>query len=48
MEENDKASSEHSAVRIHIDQHEYHSLSPTTGAALYALGKVKPGLDLFR
>jgi hypothetical protein len=32
----------------HIDQHAYGSPNPTTGAALYLLGKVAPGLDLFR
>jgi hypothetical protein len=35
-------------VRIHIDQHKYESPSPTTGAALYALGKVAAGLELYR
>ena len=35
-------------VRIHIDQHRYESPSPTTGEALYHLGKVAPGSDLYR
>jgi hypothetical protein len=35
-------------VKIFIDQNEYKSPSPTTGAALYTLGKVEPGLELFR
>ncbi len=35
-------------MRIHIDQKPYHSPNPTTGEALYALGKVAPGLELFR
>ena len=35
-------------VKIFIDQHTYHSPNPTTGAALYAMGKVEPGLELFR
>lgn len=35
-------------ARIHIDQHAYESPNPTTGSALYALGKVAPGLELFR
>lgn len=35
-------------VRIHIDQHRYESPNPTTGAALYVLGKVAAGLELFR
>src|ERR1035437_2474559 len=35
-------------VNIFIDQHSYESPKPTTGAALYVLGKVEPGLELFR
>lgn len=35
-------------VRIHIDQHKYESPNPTTGAALYTLGNVAPGLELYR
>ncbi|HLM99175.1 MAG TPA: multiubiquitin domain-containing protein [Bryobacteraceae bacterium] len=35
-------------VRIHIDQHPYESPNPTTGAALYALGNVPAGLELYR
>jgi len=35
-------------VKIFIDQNTYHSPNPTTGAALYTLGKVEPGLELFR
>lgn len=35
-------------VKIFIDQNSYHSSNPTTGAALYALGKVEAGLELFR
>lgn len=35
-------------VRIHIDQQPYESPNPTTGAALYELGQVKPGLTLFQ
>ena len=35
-------------VRIHIDQHQYESPNPTTGAALYALGNVPAGLELYR
>jgi hypothetical protein len=35
-------------VRIHIDEEQYHSPTPTNGEALYALGHVKPGLELFR
>lgn len=35
-------------VKIFIDQNSYHSPNPTTGAALYVLGHVQPGMDLFR
>lgn len=35
-------------VRVHIDQHPYHSPNPTTGAALYTLGRVQPHHELFR
>jgi hypothetical protein len=35
-------------VRIHIDERPYESPNPTTGEALYVLGKVPPGLELFR
>ena len=35
-------------VRIHIDQKEYESPNPTTGEALYILGNVQPGLELYR
>jgi Multiubiquitin len=35
-------------VRIHIDEREYHSPNPTDGDALYVLGHVKPGLELYR
>jgi hypothetical protein len=35
-------------VRIHIDQHRYESPSPTRGEALYLLGNVAPGSDLYR
>jgi hypothetical protein len=35
-------------VRIHIDRHAYESPNPTTGAALYALGKVPAGFQLYR
>ncbi|MBS1993460.1 MAG: multiubiquitin domain-containing protein [Cyanobacteria bacterium SZAS LIN-3] len=37
-----------SEVRVHIDQQKYHSPTPTTGSALYALGKVDSGQELFR
>ena len=36
------------AVRIHIDEHRYESPSPTTGGALYRLGHVAEGFDLYR
>ena len=35
-------------VRVHIDEHKYEAPSPTTGAALYVLGNVQPGMELFR
>ena len=35
-------------MRIHIDQHRYESPTPTTAAALYLLGHVAPGLELYR
>jgi|ERR1043165_4221813 hypothetical protein len=35
-------------VRVHIDQKPYESPSPTTGEALYRLGHVKAGLNLYR
>ncbi|MGA2155925.1 MAG: multiubiquitin domain-containing protein [Bryobacteraceae bacterium] len=35
-------------VRIHIDQEPHHSPNSTTGTALYALGKVEAGFELFR
>lgn len=38
----------HREVRVHIDQHPRHSPNPTTGAALYALGHVRHGYELFR
>ena len=37
----------HDEVSIHIDKVQYKSPSPTTGAALYVLGKVAAGYDLF-
>ena len=36
------------SVRVHIDQRPYHSPNPTTGEALYRLGEVKEGLELYR
>jgi len=38
----------HQDVQIHIDQKPYHSPNPTTGEALYVLGNIAPGLELFR
>ena len=35
------------AVRIHIDRHPYESPNPTTGAALYLLGKIPEGYQLY-
>ncbi len=38
----------HTEVNITIDKQHKKSPNPTTGAALYVLGAVKPGYDLFR
>jgi len=35
-------------IRIHIDEHRFESPNPTTGHALYELGKVRSGLVLYR
>ena len=35
-------------VRIHIDREPYESPNPTTGIALYLLGKIAPHLELVR
>ena len=35
-------------VRVHIDQQAHHSPTSTTGAALYLLGNVSGGYELFR
>lgn len=35
-------------ITIHIDKKQYKSPSPTTGAALYTLGLVAAGYDLWR
>lgn len=35
-------------VRIHIDREPYNSPNPTTGVALYALGKIPENRELFR
>jgi len=35
-------------VRVHIDQKPYESPNPTAGEALYRLGQVAAGLELFR
>lgn len=42
-----EAKKEHE-VRIHIDRKPYESPNPTTGAALYLLGKVQVGYELFK
>ena len=39
---------DHHQIRIHIDQHPHHSPNPTTGEALYVLGSVAAGFELFR
>lgn len=35
-------------VRVHIDQKPHHSPNPTTGHALYLLGNVASGMELYR
>jgi len=45
--ENEAKKREHE-VRIHIDRHPYESPNPTIGAALYVLGKVPQGFQLYR
>jgi hypothetical protein len=35
-------------VHISIDKKKYTSPNPTTGHALYVLGQISPGYDLFR
>lgn len=35
-------------VRIHIDQQPYQSSTPTTGEAVYRLGKIRKGHELYR
>lgn len=48
MSERQPTSEEKREVRIHIDEKMYESRNPTTGDALYRLGHVQPGYDLFR
>jgi hypothetical protein len=47
-EASEKKEDHHHEVRIHIDQKPYESPNPTNGSALYRLGRVKPGLRLYR
>jgi hypothetical protein len=35
-------------IRIHINREPYHSPNPTTGEALYKLGRVMEGFELYR
>ena len=37
-----------SPARIHINRKPYESPNPTNGEALYVLGKIEPGQELFR
>jgi Xaa-Pro aminopeptidase len=39
---------DHDKVSIFIDETRFHSPNPTTGAALYALVNVQPGMELYR
>jgi hypothetical protein len=48
MSEEQVARAEENEVRIHIDEHQYESPNPTTGMALYKLGRVGLGLVLYR
>ena len=43
-----EAKAKHHPVRIHIDRKPYESPNPTTGSALYGLGHILPGYELFR
>lgn len=47
-EKEHEAEKKHHTVRIHIDRKQYESPSPTTGSALYALGHVHSGFELFQ
>ena len=46
-EEQQEVKAKHEA-RIHINEKRYESPNPTTGEALYKLGNVAPGLELYR
>jgi len=49
MSNEEKSGNEkHESASIHIDTIEKKSPNPTTGSALYLLGAVKSGYDLFR
>jgi hypothetical protein len=48
MSEKQRTSEGKHEVRIHIDEKTYESPNPTTGEALYGLGHIQPGYDLFR
>jgi hypothetical protein len=47
MPDKQEGTSQHE-VRIHIDREPYESPDPTTGAALYVLGKIAANRELFR
>jgi Multiubiquitin len=48
MSENQPEIEQKHEVRIHIDQKRYESPNPTTGEALYKVGNVALGLELYR
>src|SRR4051812_17751284 len=48
MSESQAAHPAQNEVRIHIDQKPYLSPNPTDGEALYTLGGIGPGLELYR
>ena len=47
-EKKDKHDMGQSKVRVHIDRKQYESPNPTTGLALYELGHIHHGFELFR
>jgi len=48
MSEQQREVEEKHEVRIHIDEKRYESPNPTTGEALYKIGAVALGLELYR
>jgi hypothetical protein len=48
MSENHPQHEHQHEVRIHINREPFHSPTPTTGEALYKLGHIEEGFELFR